>query len=170
MLSHSSSTKIDDDWTIKVQPPEKVIVPSFIRLFVMARILKHCAVSVDQIKHMVTVIHDVNEQQVGQDILIRSIKNGIKKYMEKWFNEKEQVKTIEVIFNRIILKQFHKEYQSIMIYKPNEIDIKSQYCQTMVFNTNDLMCLIFEYVRLDDTFTGDLINCSLVNSHWLYQS
>ena len=80
-----------DDWTIQVPPPEKVIVPSFIRLFVMTRILNHCNVAVDQIKHMVAVIKDLRQQHIAQDILTRIINDGKKKYMDKWFNEKEQI-------------------------------------------------------------------------------
>ena len=38
----------------------------------------------------------------------------------------------------------------------------------LLFNSNDLMCLIFHYLQ-DDTFgKNDLFHCSLVNSHWLY--
>ena len=168
MASESCSQVIkkNDEWSIKVQPPEKVIVPSFIRLFIMARILNHCNVSVDQIKQMVTVIKYL-QQQVAQDILIRLTNDGIKKYMQKWFSEKEQAQVIEMIFKRIIFKQFEKEYQTIMTYNDKK---KSQYYQRLVFNTDDLMCLIFQFTRFDATFTGDLINCSLVNSHWLYQS
>ena len=158
---------------MKVQPSEKVIAPSFIRLFVMARVLKHCNVSIDQIKQVVTVTHDLKQQEIAQDILTRLIEDGIKKYMQKWFNEKEQRQVIEIIFNRIILKQFEKEYQSIVNYRDKANDInssKSQYYQTLVFNTDDLMYLIFQFVRLSEDFTDDLINCSLVNSGWLYQS
>ena len=161
-----------DDWTINVPSPEKVTVPSFIRLFVMTRILKHCIVGVDQIKQMVTVIKDSKQEQLAQDILTRLINDGIKKYMEKWFNEKEQIQVIEIIFNSIILKQFEKEYQTIMTYNING-NLKNkcgQYYQTLVFNNDDIMSLIFQFVELKKGFTGDLINCSFVNSHWLYQS
>ena len=165
-----------DDWTIKVQPPEKVTVLSFIRLFMMARVLKHCIVSVDKIKQMVTTIHDLNlkQQQVAQDILTQLINNGIKKYMKKWFNEKERTQLIEVIFNRIILKQFEKEYHTIVKYKPYAYAMtidhdctstgQSEYYQSLVFNTDDLMCSIFQFILLDEKFRGDLMNCSLVKS------
>ena len=158
-----------DDWTIKASPPEKVIVPSFVRLFVIARIVNHCNVVVDGTKQMVTVIKDLKQQQIAQDILTRLTNDGIKKYMEKWFSEKEQIQVIEIIFNKIILKQFEKEYQATMIYNINDSK-RSEYYQTLVFNTDDLISLIFQFIELNETFTGDLINCSLVNSHWLYQS
>ena len=164
------------DWSMNVQPPDKVVVPSFIRLFMFARILKQCNVSVDQIKQMVTTIHDLKQQQVACDILTRLRNNGIKKYMAKWFNEKEQMKVIEVIFSRIILTQFEKEYHAIITYKAkNGTDTrsgagKSQYYQTLVFNTHDLMCFIFQFMSIWQNFIGDLINCGLVNSNWLYQS
>ena len=167
--------KIMDDSSIYVQPPQKMIVPSFIRLFVMSRILKHRNVSVDQIQQMVKVIKDSTKQQIAQDILTRLINDGIQKYMKKWFNEKEQAQVIEIIFNQIISKHFEKEYQHIMTYACSDHDNnnrKSQHCnyQRLVFNSDDLMCLIFQFVELEEGFTGDLINCSLVNSHWLYQS
>ena len=164
-----------DDWKVKVQPCEKVFVPSFIRLFVMTRILKHCNVSVEHIKQMETTIQDLKQQQIAHSILTRLINDGIKKYMEKWFNEKEQRQVIEIIFNTIILKKFEKEYKSIVNHnnKTNDINssnCKSQYYQRLVFNTDDLMYLIFQFVELSQQFSGDLINCSLVNSDWLYQS
>ena len=154
-----------DDENIKVQSVH-VTVPSFLRLFVMRRILHHCNMSVDQIKQMVTVINDLNHQQIAQDILTQLINDGIKQYMKKWFNEKEQREIIEIIFIKIILKRFEKEYRNIVTYNCQRND----YYQRLVFNSDDLMCLIFQFVELNEMFNGDLINCSLVNSHWLYQS
>ena len=129
----------------------------------MARILNHCSVSADQIKQMVTIMHDSEQQQVGQEILTRLVNDGIKKYMEKWFNEKKQRQVIELVFNTIIIKNFEKEYQNTVTYNKIGNDCKSQYYQTMVFNMDDLMCFIFQFVC-------DLINCSLVNSYWLCHS
>ena len=141
----------------------------------IARILKHCNVSVEHINQMVAVIKDLKQQQIAQDIVTRSMNDGIKKYMEKWFNDKEQRQEIEIIVNKIIIKQFEKEYQNTMKYKCQENgdgtnSSKSQYYQTLVFNADDLMCLIFQFIPLRKKFNGDLFNCSLVNSHWLYQS
>ena len=62
--------------------------------------------------------------------------------MRKWFNEKEQTQSIEVILDTIIYK-----------YKTNHnVGHKSQYYQRLVFNTDDLMSLIFQFVQLSEYY------------------
>ena len=105
---------------------------------------------------------------------------------------------IHKIFNKIILTKFGAEYSRITTYKSrctisianknknknndnhynkedddeeNNMTTKHDYdYKAMVFNTNDLMSLIFhhlEYLRKRDE---DLSNCSLVCTHWFYHT
>ena len=84
------------------------------------------------------------------------------------YNEKEQALIIEQIFD-VILTKFKKEYQQVITYcgKDNSF-------QESVFNTNDLMCSIFQFLTDFDLHSNlviyELMNCSLVNSHWLYHT
>ena len=164
----------DQDWKIDVVPGHKVNVPSFIRLFIIRRILiNHSAQN--QIEHLVTEIADTNERDIAQTILTRLLKDGIKTYMSQWFDEQEQIKVIETIFNQIIVSKFSKEYENTITFPTsdsinnnNNIDNTSTIYQSKVFNMNDIMCLIFQFIYVDDNLKGDLFNCSLVNSHWLY--
>ena len=83
--------------------------------------------------------------------------------MEKCYNEKEQATIIEVIFQNIILVKLDKEYQQATSYRD-----KNQQYQCKVFNNNDLMRKIFEYLTFEKGFIGQLYYCSLVNTCWLY--
>ena len=160
----------NEDWKINVHTPEKVTIPSFIRLFTIARIFKNCDINRNKIENLVLEIKDLKQRQMAQDILLRLINDGIKKYMEKWLNENLQIRIIEIIFQTIILKKFGKEFANITTYVGNEDSKDSEHYQTLVFNTYDLMCLIFQYMEFDFDSYRDLIKCSLVNSNWLYQS
>ena len=105
--------------------------------------------------------------------------------MKKWYSEDEQAKIINLIFDQIVLIKYIKQYRSVTIYNPNynyndnhnykenietyckDID-DINYYQKLVFNTNDLMSCIFQFVEYDSFSNCDLANCSLVSSHWLY--
>ena len=172
-LSHVNSN--DYDWQISVRNPPKVVVPSFIRLFFIRRVLtdyiqqnrtenKH-----NDIRNLVTILNDEQTQNLAYNILSRLMNghNGLEKYMKKWYNEEEQAVLIERIFNDIILEKFVQEYQSITRYV-SDIVSNQDYYQCLVFNTNDLMYLIFQYLDFcDDEF--EFYNCSLVDTHFLYQ-
>ena len=81
-----------------------------------------------------------------------------------------------MIFNQIILKRFEKEYNQIITYtnnnKQNGNHCCSNYYQNLVFESNDLMCLILQYLHICDNyrFAADLLSCSLVSSIWLYHA
>ena len=175
-----------DDWKIDIQSGDRVAVPSFIRLFMIKRILSS-SLDGNQIATLVREIKDTTQRQVAETIVTRLINDGIKKYMENWFDEKQQVPIIELLFNQIILTKYSQEYKDIITYgienngncnkkdNTNNIDKdnindneESEYHQRLVFNTTDLMCLIFQYIRCDAKFNGELFECSLVCSHWLY--
>ena len=152
-------------------------VPSFIRLFVINRVLTLVNERNDSgdskiktLKNMVLILQNEKFQESAMEILFRLQKDGIKEYMSQYYIEKEQSNIIELIFNKIILHKFEKQYQKIITYvskNGDDNDINDHY-QSVVFNMNDLMCLIFQFLQYESTFKGDLYSCSLVNSHWLY--
>ena len=201
-----------DDWVIdeidinKDNYNHNLLVPSFIRLFVIRRIISKHLVDVEtsktkqkiksddstvdsnvnhntktanivpsdktEIQDLVSVFDDNTEiKSIANDILTRLINDGIELYMEKWYNEKQQAYIIEMIFNRIILVYFGKEYDDLTNYKHNDIKLtNNSKHQQMVFNSQDLMCEIFQYLEWGSRFDQDLFECSLVNSCWLYHS
>ena len=91
--------------------------------------------------------------------------NGIKNYLNRWDEQDNSPRIIEMIFNKLILTKFVAEYQEIITYR-NSSNIN--YYQNLVFNMKDLMCTIFEFFNYVKNWQGDLFNCSLVCSHWLY--
>lgn len=159
-----------DDWSIDTISSDtiKLPVPSFIRLFMIHRILcKKLANKNDDayqslLSALTTVLDDSDEKKIGEDIVTRLIQSGIKSYMEKYYNEKEQSQLIESIMTKVIFKQFSNEYEK-EIYYINENEDKPY--QEIVFNTNDIMSKTFQFVAFDH-----LRKCSLVSSHWLYHT
>ena len=142
-------------------------VPSFIRLFVIRRILMITHKTKEKIRNLTIMLPDKQMQDKALDILLFLLSNGIKQYMSKFYNEEKQSNIIELIFNKIILTKFDKECEKITRYNSTCND---DHFQSLVFNMNDLMCLIFQFLKFDKELNGDLNNCSLVNSHWLYHS
>ena len=177
-LHHQQQLQVDSKKEI-IHNNWNLTAPSFLRLFVSARIIwqymndmnNKGGNSFDQdqsIKDLTNVFkddHDVHTRSVANQIVTRLLNNGIKIYMKKWYNEKEQANIIEMIFNKIIVKKFEKEYNQLMTYKTDD-----RYYQDLVFNSSDLMCQIFEYLEWGYGIYLDLFSCSLVNSHWLYHS
>ena len=84
--------------------------------------------------------------------------------MKNWYSERKQANVIEKIFNKIILTKFDKEYNELITFDTNNIG------QRLVFNSNDLMSKIYQYLEWGWKFNGDLFQCSLVSSHWLYHA
>ena len=176
----NENLETDDDWKTQSLVSceiDRVIVPSFIRLFVINRIFSnHSNVNRNFINNLTTSINDPNTHQSVQTILTQLLKHGIKKYMKYYFNEKQHTQTIELIFNTIILEKFDKEYQSVITYVRRHSsqensdlnDLDASFFQTTVFNTCDLMSFIFQYLEYHRDFTGDLFNCSISCTHWLY--
>ena len=166
----TQKTQDKDDWTINVATPPTIVVPSFIRLFVIRRIITNYIGINDhdkKIKQLVKVMEDSNTEQLSYNILHQLWKNGLKSYMKNYYNEKAQASTIEMIFNDIILKKFGKEYHNVTRYVNNNNNINNQRgYQCLLFNTNGLMNYIFEFLNF---WNGELLDCTLVNFHWLYQ-
>ena len=153
--------------------------PSFVRLFLINRIMNHeCTNSVtndDQnvkttmIKKLVSIIPNDNiMRSVAFDIISQLIDNGIKQYMIEFYNQDKHANIIETIFNRIILTKFAKEYGNQVSFIGDNNNGNNYYYQSAVFNSNDLICCIFQYLTYEMNFDGDLSNCELVNSKWLY--
>ena len=157
-------------------------VPSFIRLFVIRRIIERYINDIvgdvgnhNEITAKVNTLasefccEDENENEtyvLVNNIISRLINDGIKVYMNKWYNENKQAIIIEMIFEKLVLKKFAKEYNALITYVGND---DSKY-QNKLFNSNDLMSSILEYLEYGSHFDGDLVSCSLVSSHWLYHA
>ena len=195
---------INDDWRMTeneiINPSScHILVPSFIRLFVIRRIIckysdtiiairkKHDAsrqiiLNIDNgkvaiVEELTNVFNDNLQIKSTAFIILKRLLNyGLQKYMKKWYNEKQHSNIIEMIFNQIIIKQFEKEYTALITYTGNNFGIndhddghdKHDYYQNILFNSDDLMCYIFQYLQYGYKFNNDLFKCSLVNSHWLY--
>ena len=161
----------------------KFKAPSFIRLFVIRRLVSSYIHAKDApsiretIKELTTIFKDKPViKSRAFDILQHLVNGGIKKFMKIWYDERLQANVIEMIFNKIILIKFEKEYNQEITYctennASNMISIGTKY-QNLVFNSKDLMCSIFQYLSIGYYFKidYDLIRCGYVNSHWLYNS
>ena len=152
-----------------VQPRRTIKVASFVRLFVIKRIIVEYVKSNSSVERQSsTIINELTNviptqiQSIAHDIVTKLIDNGIQQYMIEFYNENEHANIIEIIFNQIILSKFAKEYS-----KETNFVGDNNY-QNHVFNSSDLMCLIFQYLEYGIKFDGDLSNCELVNSKWLY--
>ena len=165
-----------DDWDIGEknnmnEEEVKIEAPSFVRLFVIRRVIKNyvqnCNIKEKTAKiEKLTCVFAKNTETKSMvfDIVTRLVNHGIRKYMNKWYQDEKQPNIIEMIFKNIILTQFKKEYNTLMTYVANDRNMM------LVFNSSDLMCEIFQYLDYGMRFDGDLVRCSLVNSHWLYNA
>ena len=166
-------------------------MPSFIRLFVMNRVLTtYISTNGGKSKTAMLIRDLTNSKNMDKyeskvcEIMVNLAKYGIKHYMEELYDEETQASIIEQIFNQMILKQFKKEYQQVTTYSiattaasedkndNNDDNNDNYHYQCLVFNTTDLMCSIFQFLsdfgRYEMKY--ELVNCSLVNSHWLYHT
>ena len=198
----------------------KSIIPSFIRLFVIRRIIFHYTSKhgMNSLDTLVDILPSHNK--AGKTLLKGLITVGIKKYINYHYNDKQDPQVIELIMNELIFKQFAKEYEQITCYKhksnknntnnlsntslslqnkqreevqeqqqTNIVNVNSNKndtsksdgcnynicvdyssnnnynCKELLFNTDDLMCKIFQYLRFKN-----LIKCDFVCSHWLYHT
>lgn len=171
-----------------------VQVPSFIRLFVIRRIILNYIYNIKSFDYRLIkakiresfpqfvnipeaiqdLVHNVFNHDVKQEsavcvILTRLIHHGPKVYMSKWYNEKH-ANVIEIMFDELVLKKFDKQYDQMMTYIHNTNRNNHNYYQNCVFNLSDLVCSIFQYLEWGHKFDKDLFSCSLVNSSWLYYS
>ena len=166
-----------DIWRVATQDVATFDVPRFIRLFTINRIVTNYLQSkkndskgtdtsqadIDLLQVLVSELKDKKMHSIAYDILSRLVNNGLKVYMIKWYNEKEQAIVIELIFKQIILPKFGPEYQKLTTYYD-----KKYWYQCQVLNNDDLMREIFRYLTFKRGFIGELHDCSLVHSCWLY--
>ena len=165
MTQQNDHDAFDFDWKMDVEPlglykPE---APNFTRLFILHRILKNFAKKNEKLLSLFKNCKLNNNHNVKVDKIVSSlIKYGIKSYMKDHYNENDDSQTIDLIFDDIISKYFDKEYHQITKYV-DKSNLSLEYCEK-VFNTNDLMCLIFQFVF------DNIIDICLVCSQWLYYS
>ena len=153
------------DWKIGVQPLCKPVVPTFVGLFILNRLLNNLGNS-----HVAKHLKKMHDQTVAQNILKNLTNNGIKKYMADYnkLNDDEKNKiarVIDLIFDQIIRKHHSKEYENILTFNFGISNVHDpNFICTRLFNTCDLMYLIFQFIDLTDICK----NISLVCSHWFY--
>ena len=165
-----------DTWNFATQDVTTFDVPRFIRLLTINRIVSNYSCGcrkndskdkatsqADPLQLLVSELKDKTFHTIAHNILSRLTNNGLKVYMIKWYNEKEQATVIELIFKQIILVKFGAEYHQLTTYS----DKKYPY-QCQVFNNDDLMRAIFRHLTFKVGFIGELNDCSLVHSCWLY--
>ena len=178
------ATRKVDDWAPDTKQPLVLKMPSFIRLFVMDRILENYSGTIETLLNESNI--DKAMHDTAKDILSLLHNASLKIYMEKHYNENKQAEIIEMIFNQIILKKFAKEYENVAKYtsssnnknkqKKNEDESKHDDDYTdyqTLFNTTDVMCSIFQFLVDFDrrgAYVGEISNCSLVCSQWLYHA
>ena len=181
--SKQNNEDIDDNfndyWKVDsaIKPAIRLPVPSFSRLFIIQRVLKHHTSTETEISKLVcNTFKDKEIQNVAECVLSLLLTNGIKHFMCQFYNEDLHSNVIEMIFNKMILKQFEKEYVNITTYNTinNNNNSNNKY-QQLVFNTNDLMCLIFGHFNCNFNFNfnmneNEIVSFSLVCSHWLYHT
>ena len=121
-------------------------VPDFIQLFAINCIIGKY-ISTGAAVYILTSDFDnkTNEQIKSSvfNVLSRLNNHGIKTYMNKWYNEKEQTSIIEMVFSTIILKKFGQDYNQLVTHDEN-----GHSYHTQVFNSNDLMsCILLRIWR-----------------------
>ena len=164
-----------NDWEPTAEDKAALILkqPNFVRLFVMRRVLNNYKGTVNKLVEQSNIDKATCISQ-AKYILNKLKSQGIGWFMKNGYNEKKQAVLIETIFNEVILKQLKEEYQNVATYSRVDISVvDSYYYQSRVFNATDIMCLIFQHLSDDDwdnKHVGDLSNCSLVCSQWLYHA
>ena len=136
-----------DDW-VRIDHASKaessrLLVPSFIRLFVINRIICHCTdnnyQTEAQLRELINQsLIDDNDKAVARNVLFRLKEDGILKYMEEHYHEKQESVVIEIIFNKIILSKFETEYNKLMTFD------SINYFENLVFNSSDIMSKILQ--------------------------
>ena len=156
----------------------KIDVPTFTRVIIIRRILVNDMIHVtgnngnnnEYTKGLVTEMKNLDnsiQSSVYNTLHCLMKDNGIKNYFSSWDEQDNNPNIIETIFNKLILTKFINEYQDATTYNSRSNDYKHYY-QDKIFNMKDVMCSMFKFLNYNCCFKGDLFNCSLVCSHWLY--
>ena len=130
----------------------------------------------NMIRKLACQLNNKQDQEKAFTILSILIHNGIQTYMMNEFDVIAQRDIIEKIFNRIILSNFGQEYHDLRVtnIQTNTFENTESKSITSVFDTRDIMCLIFQFLSCNLNPTGlgegDIYTCSLVCSQWLYHA
>ena len=170
-----------DDWEPDKEQSLLLKMLSFVRLFVKHRISTNYSGTTEALINDSNI--DKSMRDTAKDIVSSLRNSSIKTYMEQHYNEKKQADVIETMFNQIILRTFPKEYQNVStILKKEKNEDESKHNDDNDYNhytnyenilskTTDIMCVTFQFLTDSDRFgeyIGELSNCSLVCSQWLY--
>ena len=145
----------------------RLAVPSFVRVFVINRII------FGTFGKLINIENLVNQQMKNEKASTKShaltilslLKQcGIKQYMKQFYFDTRDSIIIEMIFNKIILNKYGKEYNLLITYNncnDNNNHSNGKY-KNILFNSNDLMSHIFEYLEWVRNFNQDLFHCRYI--------
>ena len=83
----------DSDWKVDIDDPPQILpVPSFIRLFLTNRVLKEANTGNGNTIENLVIKSDINIKlhEQAKKILLQLINDGIKNFMEKYYDEQTQ--------------------------------------------------------------------------------
>lgn len=121
-----------------------------------------------------SVFDDSKDQDAAFLVLSRLAQHGIKNYAIKFCDHTEtSVDIVDKIFDKIIFKKLNHDYANTTTYVNHNTNTNDTDYKSKVFNTTDLICLIFLFSQCHNNDSNsfiDLYNKSLVCSHWLYHA
>ena len=131
---------------------------TFTQAFVIHRVVRNTKIA----KSLLFLL-DEDEK----DVICTILEYGIKEYMMNHYNPDNDIPIINDVFYRIV-STFPQRYHSIVSYNNRSHYNNNFRNYKLLFKQHDLVCCIFQY--LDRRRLKSLINCSLVDSIWLFNS
>ena len=175
----------------RVVPFTKTTCNTFIELILMKRILFNSIIDAqdDEDENLEDRKNETKTQSVVQDalnqlmademniekcqvILSNLEKRSISEYMSSYYHDSQCI-TIDLLFNKIIIKHYPNEYANEIsskfkfsqesLHSVNNYSVNKYQCQ--LFNQSDLVQTIFGYLDFKS-----VNHCSLVNFVWLFDA
>ena len=116
------------------------------------------------------ILFDEDENYTTTKIMKQGIKTYMENHVDKLQENCDNTNTINNIFSTI-MNNFTNEYHLITTYQSRCTNItdNKHYYYNHLFNQSDLVQHIFQYLFCDSK-CADLINCSFVDTIWLYNA
>ena len=169
----SSLEEFEEDWKVDDRQAPKFSVTNFVRLFQINRIVKHIKSANNlEIKDTISrLCHNVKVSQKQLSTIKKMVSDllsyGIRRYMHDYYEEIESpFEMIELTFNKIIREKYSNEYNIMTKYTSSSKNNQGKF-ENDFFNTNVLITYALQFLG-DVNTNSDIINCSLVSSHFLY--
>lgn len=140
------------------------LYPSFLRLFVLNRIIKskhyqlYGKEIVDQAMKALKKTKNVPKSSLK---MINNLnKHGINEYLQKYYHN-NQCHMIEFIFENIFLTKFSDDYNKIITFKTKNNNDKETY-QNIVFNFPDVMYYLLSFLEFLDLNVLSKVNSNML--------